>query len=100
MKLGKLSITAGAVLALGLCFQPNVGWSSIALGPMITGEVTAAPTSGTIEISHRAYKVKPNSAADKALRSVYVGETVDAVFDGPSSNSSAEIVSIVQHTGA
>jgi hypothetical protein len=29
-----------------------------------------------------------------------VGETVDVVFDAPLSNSSAEIVSIVQHTGS
>jgi hypothetical protein len=99
MKLGKLKIAAGAMV-LGLCLQPIAGWSSIALGPMITGEVTAAPASGTIEIAHRAYKVKPNSAADKALRNLYVGETVDAVFDMPLSNSSAEIVSIVQHTGS
>jgi hypothetical protein len=99
MKLGKFSIAAGAV-ALGLCLQPNVGWSTRAYGPMITGEVTAAPTSGTIEISHRAYKIKANSAADKALHNVFVGETVDVVFDGPLSTNSAEIISIVQHTGS
>jgi hypothetical protein len=99
MKLGKLGLTVGAV-ALGLCLQPSVGWSTRAYGPMLTGEVTAAPASGTIEISHRAYHVKPNSAADKALRNFYVGETVDVVFDGPLSNSSAEIISIVQHTGS
>jgi hypothetical protein len=99
MKLGKLNVAAGAIL-LGLCLQPTVGWSSRALGPVITGEVTAPPSSGTIEISHRAYRVKPNSAADKALQSFYVGETVDAVFDGPLTGTSAEIISIVQHTGA
>jgi hypothetical protein len=99
MKLRKLGFAAG-VVALGLCLQPNVGWSTRLLGPVLTGEVTAVPASGTIEISHRAYRVKPNSAADKALRNFYVGETVDVVFDAPLSNSSAEIVSIVQHTGS
>jgi hypothetical protein len=98
MKLRKFGLAAG-VIVLGLCLQPNVGWSSRLLGPVLTGEVTAAPASGTIEISHRAYRVKPNSAADKALRNFYVGETVDVAFDGPLNSSSAEIVSIVQHTG-
>jgi hypothetical protein len=99
MKLGKLGLTVGAMV-LGLCLQPSAGWSTVLLGPMLTGEVTAAPASGTIEISHRSYHVKPNSAADKALRNFYVGQTVDVVFDGPLSNSSAEIVSIVQHPGS
>jgi len=98
MKLGKLAITVGAV-ALGLCLQPNVGWSTRAIAPLITGTVTAAPSSGTIEVDHRSYHVRANSSAAKALSSFYVGETVDMRVDGPPGGT-VEVISIVQHQGS
>jgi hypothetical protein len=97
MKLRKLALTIGA-LALGLCLQPNIGWSTRMLAPAITGTVTAAPSSGTIEVDHRSYHVQPNSAAAKALTSIYVGETVDIIVDGPPGGT-VQVVSIMRHQG-
>lgn len=98
MKSVKLKL-AGSVIALGLLLQPTVGWSSRAYNPVVTGTVTAAPSSGTIEIDHHSYAVKANSAAAKALLSVYVGEVVDMVMDGPP-NGTSEVISIMQHPGS
>jgi hypothetical protein len=97
MKLGKLAPTIGAV-ALGLCLLPNLGWSTRAYAPPITGTVTAAPSSGTIEVDHRSYHVKVGSAAAKALSSLYVGEIIDMIVDGPP-GSTPEVIMITQHQG-
>jgi hypothetical protein len=97
MKLGKLTLVAA--IALGVSLQPTIGWSTRAYSQVVTGTVTAAPSSGTIEVDHRSYHVKPNSVAAKAMVSIYVGETVDMVMDGPP-NGTSEVISIVQHTGS
>ena len=95
MKLSKLTLTICAV-ALGLCLQPSVGWSTRAYAPAITGTVTAAPSSGTIEVDHRSYPVKAGSAAAKALSSLYVGEVVDIVVDGQPGGT-VEVIVIMRH---
>lgn len=95
MKSVKLSL-AGTAIALGLFLQPTVGWTTRAYSPMVTGTVTAAPSSSAIEIDHHTYQVKPNSAAAKAMISIYVGEVVDMVMDGPP-NGTSQVISIMQH---
>jgi hypothetical protein len=98
MKLGKLALSVGAI-ALGLYLQPNVGWSTRVYAPIVTGTVTAKPSTSTIEIDHRSYRIQANSSAAKALSSLHVGETVDMVVDGPPGGT-VEVVSIVQHQGS
>jgi hypothetical protein len=98
MKLGRLALASGA-LALGLFLQPHVGWSTRVYAPVITGTITAAPYSGTIEVNHVSYHVQANSGAAKALSSFYVGEIVDMIVDGPPGGS-VEVISIVQHQGS
>ena len=97
MKLGKLALTISAV-ALGLFLQPNIGWSTRAYAPAITGTVTAAPSSGTIEVDHHSYPVKAGSAAAKVLVSLYVGETIDMIVDGPP-GTTPEVIMISEHQG-
>jgi hypothetical protein len=97
MKLAKLALSISAV-ALGLCMQPSTGWSSRAFAPPITGTVTASPSSGTIEVDHRSYHVKVGSAAAKALVSLYVGETIDMIVDGPP-GTTPEVIMITPHQG-
>lgn len=98
MKPGKFVVMISAV-ALAFALVPNVGWSTRAYGPMITGEVTAAPSNGTIEIAHHLYHIKANSAADKVLNSIHAGQNVDIILDGPQSSSASEVVAITQHAG-
>jgi hypothetical protein len=98
MKLSKLGIAAAAC-ALLLCLKPDVGWSTRAFGALVSGEITAAPSRGEIEIEHRLYHVKPLSAADKALSSFYAGQSIDAVLDGPAGSSASLVISITPHTG-
>jgi hypothetical protein len=98
MKLSKFGIVAAAC-ALVLCFGPKVGWSTRAYGALISGEITAAPFSGEIEIEHHMYHVKPLSAAAKTLSSFYAGQSVDAVLDGPAGSSASLVISITPHSG-
>jgi hypothetical protein len=97
MKLAKLWVVVSAV-ALSLSLMPSASWSSRALAPAVTGTVTATPSSGTIEVDHRSYHVKPNSAAAKVLGTVHTGDVVDMVVDGPS--TSPEVISIMPHQGS
>jgi hypothetical protein len=87
-------------LAVVFCLAPSTGWCTRAYGDLVSGEVTAAPSSGEVEIAHHLYHVKAKSAADKALSSIYAGELVDAVLDGPAGSSSSQIISITQHAGS
>ncbi|GAC1501150.1 MAG: hypothetical protein NVS1B6_07460 [Steroidobacteraceae bacterium] len=96
MKHGKFTLFVSAV-ALAFCLQPNVGWSTRLYAPMITGEVTAAPQSGAIEIAHHVYQVKPNSEAAKALSGFHAGQNVDIVLDGPANSAAAQVISITLH---
>jgi hypothetical protein len=95
MKLAKPALTISAV-ALGFCLQPSIGWSTRAYAPPITGTVTAAPSSGTIEVDHRSYHIKAGSTAATVLSSLYLGETVDMIVDGPPGGA-VEVIMITQH---
>jgi hypothetical protein len=97
MKSGKLAVAIAAI-ALGVCLQPTIGWCTRAYSPVVTGVVTAT-SSGTIEIDHHSYHVKANSAAAKAMISIYVGETVEVLMDGPP-NGAVEVISITPHAGS
>jgi len=96
MKLAKLSLVVGA-FALAICLKPSVGWSTRPYSAMVTGQVTAMPGNGQIEIAHQLYHVRTNSTAAKALGSIYVGENVDAVLDGPASGTTPEVVMLTVH---
>jgi len=82
MKLAKLSLVVAA-FALAICLKPSVGWSTRPYAATVTGQVTAMPGNGQIEIAHQTYHVRTNSAAAKALSSIYVGQNVHAVLDAP-----------------
>jgi hypothetical protein len=56
-----------STFTLAICLTPTVGWSTRAYPTIVTGEVTAAPQSGQIEIAPHLYHAMPNSAADKAV---------------------------------
>jgi hypothetical protein len=99
MKLAKLSLVVGA-FALAICLKPSVGWSSRPYAGMVTGQVTAMPGNGQIEIAHQLYHIRANSTAAKALSSMYVGENVDAVLDGPVGGATPEVVVLTVHTAS
>ena len=98
MTSGKSALVAAAA-ALMFCFGPSVGWSTrVVPGDAVSGEVTAAPMNGVIEIAHRAYHIKANSAADKDALNFYAGQTVDAVLDGPAGSNDSQVIAITLHT--
>jgi hypothetical protein len=97
MKLGKLKVWVTA-FALVACLGPKFGWSTHLVGG-ITGQVTATPVEGEIEIDHHVYRVAANSPAEKALHDFSAGLTVDVVLDGPAANSTSRVVSITRHAG-
>jgi hypothetical protein len=110
MKLAKPSLVMGA-FALAICLIPSVGWSIRPYSAgLITGEVTATPGNGQIEIAHQVYHVRANSPAAKALSSIYIGENVDAVLDAPTGNATPggttaastapEVVTLTPHTAS
>jgi hypothetical protein len=96
MKLKALWFTAGtAILALSLYCE--AGWATRAVG-VITGAITATPSSGQIEVSNHVYHVKANSAAAKDLSTFHAGQIVDLIFDQPGPD--AEVVAIAPHSGS
>ena len=99
MKSSKLKYVTGMV-ALAVWLAPSVGWSTRAYGPLVSGVITAAPQTGSIEIAHHVYLVRANSAAAKALSSLHAGQTVDAVLDGAPDSATSEIIVITQHVGS
>jgi len=97
MKLAKLSLVVVGAFAVAICLNPTVGWSTRAYAGMVTGQVTATPGNGEIEIAHHLYHVQTGSAAANALSSIYVGQDVDAVLDGPPGSTNPEIVTLTIH---
>jgi hypothetical protein len=93
VKLYKLIlILAASTLALG--GGTNLAWSTQAYSNGVTGEVTATPISGEIEVAHRIYHIKAGSAADQNFRSFNTGQIVYLVLDGPASSSTSTVIAI------
>jgi hypothetical protein len=101
MKISRLSFALGMV-AVALLLQPSQSWSARAYTATLSGTITAQPSStgGTIEIDKRIYHVKAGTAAAKLLSSLYVGEVIDVILDGPPNGASKEIISIQKHAGS
>jgi hypothetical protein len=96
-KLSKFNLAAGTV-ALGLLLSPAVGWSTrVTGGTVVSGEVTAAPSSSQIEVEHHSYHIRAKSAAQNATLKFSVGDKVDLVLTG---DSSPEVVAIAAHSAA
>ncbi len=87
----KIALASGA---LALCMLPNVGWSTRAYVPSVTGQITALPGGDEIEVGSHTYHVKKGSAAEKALGSLSTGQEVQLTLDGPPGSSTAEVIAI------
>lgn len=98
VKFGKIAL--GASCTLALCLGATAGWGTRVYGDLVVGQVTAAPAGGEIEVSHRSYHIKGNSAADKALRNFSAGQTVDLVLDGSASSATSQVIGITAHVGS
>jgi len=99
MKPAKLSHMVAA-FALAICLTPSIGWSTRPYSAVVTGLVTALPGGGQIEIAHQLYHIRPNSAAAKALSSIYIGENVDAILDGPVGGGATDIMILTPHAAS
>jgi len=87
------------LLALSLGAWPCATWSTRVQGMIITGEVTAMPESGRIEVDHQVYLIRARTSADRNLRKFHMGQVVDLELDGSSATKSTQVISIAIHTG-
>lgn len=97
MKLVKLRFVVGAGIVT-LALQMPAAWASRPIGSAVSGEVTATPTSGRIQVAHHVYRIKVNSPADKNFRSFNQGQLVDLILDGPPDSQSSSVLVIAAHT--
>ena len=99
MKLAKIGFAAAA-LAMVLCSRPELSWATRIFTAVVTGEITATPYGGKIEVDHHTYVIKAGSPADQASHNLAVGEVVDLVLDAPATTSTATVVAINKHAGS
>jgi len=88
----RIVMLAAATLALGS--GPHLAWSTQAYANGVSGEITATPISGEIEVAHRIYHIKAGSAADQNFRNFSAGQTVYLVLDGPVNSSTSTVIAI------
>ena len=90
---------AAAACALALLLSPAVGWSThVPPAPvLVSGEITAAPSSSEIEVDHHTYHIKASSAAHKLALSFSTGQKVDLVLSGAVGDSKSQVVAISAH---
>ena len=86
----KIALAAGT---LALSLLPNVGWSTRAYIPAVSGQITALPGGNEIEVGSHTYHVKHGSAAEKALGQLSTGQQVQLTLDGPP-GPKAEVIAI------
>ena len=99
MRLGNRSIVTAA-LVMTLTCAPMIGWATRAVGSIITGPITAAPSSARIEIAHHVYAIQTNSPAAKSANTFYLGQVVDVTLSRPAANGQPEVVAIAVHQGS
>jgi hypothetical protein len=87
----KIALASGA---LALCMLPNVGWSTRAFVPSVSGQITALPGGDEIEVGSRTYHIKKGSAAEKTLSQLSTGQQVQLTFDGPPGSSNPQVIAI------
>jgi hypothetical protein len=87
----KIALASGA---LALCMLPNVGWSTRAFVPSISGEITALPGGHEIEVGSHTYHIKEGSSAEKQLSHLSTGQQVQLTLDGAPGTPNAEVVAI------
>jgi hypothetical protein len=98
-KLSRLAaVLAASVLALGM--GSNTAWSTRAYADGVTGEVTAIPISGQIEVAHQIYHIKAQSPADQAVHNFSLGQIVHLVLDGPASSPTSQVIAIMGGSGS
>jgi hypothetical protein len=83
------------VITLGA--SPVTGWAARAVGTVVTGAITASPSSTQIEVAHHVYSIEANSPAAANARSFFLGQVVDLVLTRGSASGAPEVISITAH---
>lgn len=87
-----LALMAAVVLAGTLFASP--GWSNRVFSDKVTGEITATPISGEIEVDHHIYRVRSGTPADESLHGFSEGQRVELTLDGPVDASTSQVMKI------
>jgi len=97
-RMNHLYRVAAFVLALGLA--PAAGWANRVFTDRVTGEITATPLSGKIEVDHHSYRVRVGSPADQELHGFSEGQRVELVLDGPPDSANSQVMRIILHAAS
>lgn len=73
---------------------PDLALSTHALAAPVAGQITAAPSSGEVEVDHHAYRIKLHSSAETTAPTLSVGQKVSLILDGPANDSRSSVIGI------
>ena len=93
----KLWLATGVVL-MGL--QSHPVWATRAVGPRITGQITATPSADRIEVDHHVYHITAKTPAARTYRSFSYGQTVDLILEQTAAGQEPTVTAIVKHEGS
>jgi hypothetical protein len=91
-----------AVVALCGCIalMSAPAWATRAVAGIVTGQVTAVPSSTQIEVDHQKYFIEKNTPAAKGYMNFHSGDSVDLTLEQHPANNAPTVVAIVKHAGS
>ena len=89
-------IAAVAAVALTLAMAVTAEANQIA-GVLLTGTLTAPPTTDYVKVDGHNYHIRTGSAAATDVHTVTQGQRVDVRLSGPANTSASEVISISVH---
>lgn len=93
-----------AIVALALCsgiaLMSAPVWATRAVAAVVTGQVTATPSSAQIEVDHHMYLIEKNSPAAKGYKNFYSGDSVDLTLERQTTANEPTVIAIVKHVGS
>jgi hypothetical protein len=91
-----------AIVALcsSIALMSTPVWATRAVAGIVTGQVTAAPSSQQIEVDHQVYLIQKNTPAAKGYQNFYLGDSVDLTLERQTTGNEPTVIAIVKHAGS
>jgi hypothetical protein len=91
---------SAVALCSGIALMSAPTWATRAVAAVITGQVTATPSTNQIEVDHHLYVIQKNSPAAKGYRNFYTGDSVDLTLERQTTQDEPTVIAIVKHVGS